>query len=639
MCGLVGILQKRGRAIDRQVLANMLSTLQHRGPDDEGFLFEDSIGFGHKRLAIIDTQCGHQPMHAEYASIVFNGEIYNYIELRDELLQLGHTFQTKSDTEVILRMYLQYGEECVARLNGMFAFLLLDRHRKKALAARDHLGVKPLYFHANSEALLFASEIKALLQFPGLQTEPDESALRDYLIFQFVLGERTLFKNVHKILPGHFQVINLEDLNVRTTCYWEPHFRVDLEHTEKYFVEQLRHLIEDAARIQMRSDVPLGTYLSGGLDSSIVTTLASRHSPQQIKTFTGAFAEGPEFDESGFAREVAEACNARSFVVVAGEMEFVEVLPQLIWHMDEPAAGPGIFPQFILAGAARKEVKVVLGGQGGDEIFGGYARYVVAYLEQALKGAIFETNEEQEHIVSLQSILPNLPALKQYTPMMQSFWREGAFAPMDLRYFQLIDRSAGALESYSEDFRATFDREGAFERFQKIFNHPDTKSYFNKMTHFDMVSSLPALLQVEDRVSMAASLESRVPLLDRRVVDLVTSMPAPLKFKGAEMKYALKRAIGDILPERILRRKDKMGFPVPLHLWARGKAQEFMKDTLLSNDCRARGIFDMVSVEKLLDGELPFGRRIWGLLNLELWYRQFIDRTIKIETHAYATQT
>lgn len=209
---------------------------------------------------------------------------------------------------------------------------------------------------------------------------------------------------------------------------------------------------------------------------------------------------------------------------------------------------------------------------------------------------------------------------------------------MDLRYFQLIDRSAGALEMFTKEFRSTFDHEGAFERFQAIFNHPDTKSYYNKMTHFDMVSSLPALLHVEDRVSMAASLESRVPLLDHRVVDLVTSMPAPLKFKGAEMKYALKRAIGDILPPRILHRKEKMGFPVPLHLWARRKAREFMSDTLLSNACRMRGIFDSEAVEKLLSGERPFGRRIWGLLNLELWYRQFIDFNIRTESYAYAAQ-
>jgi asparagine synthase (glutamine-hydrolysing) len=638
MCGLVGVLQKRGREVNRHVLLSMLSTLEHRGPDDEGFLFEGSVGFGHKRLSIIDTEYGHQPMHAEHASIVFNGEIYNYVELRSQLLQLGHSFQTKSDTEVILRMYLQYGEECVARLNGMFAFLILDRHRNRVLAARDHLGVKPLYFYASPETVLFASEIKALLRFPGVHSETDESALRDYLIFQFVLGERTLFRGIHKILPGHFQVINLDDLSVRTSCFWKPDFRVDLEHTEKYFVEELRRLIEDAACIQMRSDVPLGAYLSGGLDSSIVTILASRHSAQPIKTFTGAFAEGPEFDESDYAQEVAQACNAQSHVVVPGEMEFVELLPKLIWHMDEPAAGPGLFPQYILSCAARREVKVVLGGQGGDEIFGGYARYVVAYLEQALKGAIFETNEENEHIVSLHSILPNLPALKQYMPMMQSFWRAGAFAPMDLRYFQLIDRSAGALEMFSEDFRASFDHERAFERFQAIFNHPDTKSYYNKMTHFDLVSSLPALLHVEDRVSMAASLESRVPLLDHRVVDLVTSMPAPLKFKGAEMKYALKQAIGDILPERILQRKDKMGFPVPLHLWARGRAQEFIRETLLSSQCRSRGIYGPAALEKLLDTEQPFGRRIWGLLNLELWHRQFIDSTIKTETHAYAAQ-
>jgi asparagine synthase (glutamine-hydrolysing) len=401
-------------------------------------------------------------------------------------------------------------------------------------------------------------------------------------------------------------------------------------------MEQLRALIDDAARIQMRSDVPLGTYLSGGLDSSIITTLASRHSSQRVKTFTGAFAEGPEFDESSYAREAAEACGAESFVIVPGEMEFVDLLPQLIWHMDEPAGGPGLFPQYIMSRAARKEVKVVLGGQGGDEVFGGYARYVAAYLEQALKGAIYETNEEKEHIVSLQSILPNLPALKQYTPMLRAFWQDGVFEPMDRRYFQLIDRSGGSLELFSEDFRAEFDREETFARFQKVFNHPDTKSYYNKMTHFDMVASLPALLQVEDRVSMAASLESRVPLLDHRIVDLVTSMPAPLKFKGAEMKYALKKAIGDILPPRILNRKDKMGFPVPLHLWARGRAQDFMRDTLLSSECRSRGIYDIPAVEKLFDEEQPFGRRLWGILNLELWHQQFLDTIHNSQGQVYA---
>lgn len=639
MCGLVGIIHRDGKSISRQTLGRMLSVLHHRGPDEDGYMMDGQVAFGHKRLTIIDAALGGQPMSADGLTIVFNGEIYNYVELRNELIQLGHSFRTNSDTEVILRMYLEFGEAFVARLNGMFAFLIYDRRRRKIFAARDHLGVKPLYYHVGRDFIIFASEIKALLQHPQVTVEPEDSAIRDYLIFQFVIGERTLFKGIFKILPGHFQTIDLSDLIVNSICYWEPHFRVDLSHTEKYFLEELRALLENAAQIQMRSDVPLGTYLSGGLDSSIVTTLATRNSTQPVKTFTGAFADGPEFDESPYALEVAAACHARSFVIVPEEKDFVDLLPKLIWHMDEPAAGPGLFPQYILARAARKEVKVVMGGQGGDEIFGGYARYVVAYLEQALKGAIFETNEEREHIVNLQSILPNLPALQQYTPMLQGFWQEGTFAPMDRRYFQLVDRSGGALQMFSEDFRAGFDREAAFARFQSVFNHPDTKSYYNKMTHFDMMSSLPALLHVEDRVSMAASLESRVPLLDYRIVDLVTSMPAPLKFKGAEMKYALKRAIGDILPPKILNRKDKKGFPVPLHLWARGQSREFLRETLLSQDCRSRGIFDGDSVEKLLDAEQAFGRRLWGMLNLELWYQQFIDEPKEVEGLAYAANS
>src|SRR5580698_8622388 len=247
MCGLVGIINRKGKAIDRETLVRMLSVLHHRGPDEDGYMVDDAIGFGHKRLTIIDTVSGGQPMDADGLTIVFNGEVYNYIELRDELVQLGHTFRTKSDTEVILRMYLQFGESCVARLNGMFAFLIYDRTRQRVLAARDHLGIKPLYYHLNSDGIIFASEIKALLQHPDLTIQPEESAIRDYLVFQFVLGERTLFQDVYKLLPGHYQIIQLSNLNVHSVCYWEPNFHVDLAHTEKYFLEELRYLLEDAA--------------------------------------------------------------------------------------------------------------------------------------------------------------------------------------------------------------------------------------------------------------------------------------------------------------------------------------------------------------------------------------------------------
>jgi len=409
--------------------------------------------------------------------------------------------------------------------------------------------------------------------------------------------------------------------------YWEPSFQVDTDHSERYFIERIRFLLEDAVRLQMRSDVPVGAYLSGGMDSSLVTTLAARLAPGGFQTFTGRFDEGPEFDESGYARMVAEAAGAQMHLVTPTETDFIDLLPKLTWHMDEPVAGPGLFPQYMVSREAARHVKVVLGGQGGDEIFGGYVRYLVAYFEQAIKGAIYDSNEEGEHIVSFNSILPNLAALKQYVPMMRQFWQNGLFEDMDRRYFRLVDRSGGSLSLLSPAFRASCRPEEMFERFGEVFNHPLTLSYYNKMTHYDLVANLPALLHVEDRVTMASSLESRVPLLDHRLTDLVASMPAGMKFRGGELKYILKRAIAGVLPDAVLNRKDKMGFPVPVHLWARGRAREFFADTLLSQRSRERGLFDVAQVEKLMESEGAFGRGLWGLLNLELWYRTFIDRT------------
>ena len=626
MCGIAGILRFDGGPAQPEQLAHMGQLLAHRGPDDRGILTDGGVGLAHQRLSIIDLATGHQPMATERTVIVFNGEIYNYLELRAELVARGRTFRIASDTEVILQLYEEYGVEAVARLNGMFAFVLYDRVERQVLLARDHFGIKPLYLHGTPARLLFASEIKALLTDPEVRAEADGDGVQEYLTFQYVLADRTMFRGVTKVLPGEYHLVDLARGTHRTVRYWEPRFQVDFAHTDAYFVEKLRWLLEDAVRLQMRSDVPVGTYLSGGLDSSLVTALAARVAPGTLTTFTGRFDEGPEFDESGYARLVAERLGARMEVITPTEAQFVDALPRLVYHMDEPVAGPGLFPQYMVSGLAARQVKVVLGGQGGDEIFGGYARYLVAYLEQALKGAIHETNEEAEHIVSLASILPNLPVLRQYVPMLQQFWRSGMFEDMDRRYFHLTDRSGGALSLLSAGYRAGYDRERIFARFQAVFNHPDTGSYYNKMTHYDMVTNLPALLQVEDRVTMAHSLESRVPLLDHRITDLVASMPPGMKFRGGEPKHVLRQAIGDLLPRAIMERKDKMGFPVPLHLWARGQSRAFFADILLSRRCRERGLFDVAEVEKLMTYEPAFSRRLWGLLNLELWYRTFIDR-------------
>ncbi|MBE2241834.1 MAG: asparagine synthase (glutamine-hydrolyzing) [Burkholderiaceae bacterium] len=633
MCGLAAIVRFDAAPVERDALLRMSATLVHRGPDGDGDVVDGPVGMAHRRLAIIDLATGQQPMASESALIVFNGEIYNYLELRAELIARGRRFRTASDTEVILQMYEEYGDDCVRRLNGMFAFVLYDRAKRRVLAARDHFGVKPLYLHANANRVLFASEIKALLAHPEVRAEADPAGVCDYLTFQYVQGERTMFAGIATLLPGERLTADIAGGTLERRRYWTPSFRVDTEHSETYFVERLRHLLEDAVRLQLRSDVPVGAYLSGGIDSSLVTALASRQSGNALHAFTGRFDEGPEFDESHYARMVAERCGAQMHLITPTEADFVALMPRLIYHMDEPVAGPGLFPQFMVSRVAAQHVKVVLGGQGGDEIFGGYARYLVAYLEQALKGAIQESTEEGEHIVSFKSILRNLPSLRQYQPMLQAFWREGLFDDMDRRYFRLIDRSGGSHQLLSAEMRASCRNDDAFERFRAVFNDPDTKSYYNKMTHYDMVTNLPALLQVEDRVTMASSLESRVPLLDHRIADLVASMPPRLKFRGGELKHLLKRAIADLLPAPVLDRKDKMGFPVPLHLWARGAARDFFGDVLLSRQCRERGIFEPVEVEKLMNAEDAFGRRLWGLLNLELWYRTFIDAARPAPVH------
>ncbi|MFI5242769.1 MAG: asparagine synthase (glutamine-hydrolyzing) [Gemmatimonadales bacterium] len=627
MCGIAGIVHFDGTTIEQSVLARMAHAIAHRGPDGEGSYISGQVGLYHKRLSIIDLVTGAQPMTAEDVTIVFNGEIYNYIELREGLQQKGHSFRTTSDTEVILRLYHEYGEACVSRLNGMFAFLLHDRSKNIVLAARDHFGIKPLYFYRDDRRMLFASEIKALLAHGDVYPRVNRTSLNDYLTFQFVIGEDTLFENVGKVLPGFYHVIDLESRDVRRVRYWEPNFAIDPYHTEEYFLVETRRLLEDSIRIQMRSDVPVGAYLSGGLDSSIVTGFAARaFTGGRFKTFTGAFDEGPQFDERPYAQAVADSDGAEMFTVMPTANDFADVLHKLVYMMDEPVAGPGLFPQYMVSRCASQHVKVVLGGQGGDEIFGGYTRYLVAYLEQALKGAIFETTEEQEHIVSLKSIIPNLPVLRAYEPMLAQFWRSGIFEPMDRRYFKLVDRSAGALSLFTGDFRAGYEGGCAFARFQSVFNHSDTLSYYNKMTHFDMVASLPALMHVEDRASMASSLESRVPLLDRRIVDLVTSMPPKMKFKGGELKYLLKRATQDVVPEPVMNRKDKMGFPVPLHLWMKERTRDMVTDTLLSSHAKDRGIFDVKEIEKLLTNEGAFGRRVWGALSIEMWFRRFVDQ-------------
>jgi len=633
MCGICGVYNLNTKEkVDESSLRKMTEILSHRGPDDEGFFLDGNIGLGHKRLSIIDlSSAGHQPMTNREGTvwIVYNGEIYNHLELRKELIKKGYEFRSHSDTEVILHLYEEERENCLQKLNGMFAFLIWDKRERKLFSARDRLGIKPFYYYFSKKKFIFASEVKAILKY-GIKAEPNFSAINDYLTFQYCLGDKTFFKGIKKIEPGHYLILKEGRLKIKK--YWDLDYSIDFKSSEKEFTDELLALIKDSTKIQLRSDVPVGAHLSGGIDTSIITCFASKYFNFKVpfKTFTGFFPFGEEFDERKYAQLISKKTKSQYFEIYPKYSDFIDILPKLIYFMDEPAAGPGIFPQYFVSKLAAKNVKVVLGGQGGDEVWGGYTRYLIAYLEQALKGAILGTQEEGKHVVTLKSIIPNLGILKGYTSTLQHFWQEGIFSPMDERYFRLVKRMGNLEEIFSDNFlRKIQDDNSSLVEFKKIFNLPNSLSYFNKMSHFDIKTLLPALLHVEDRTSMAVSLESRVPLLDHRIVELSAKIPPVMKFKGGEVKHVLKMAVRGFVPQEILERKEKIGFAVPLSEWYQKKeVKTFLTNVLLDKSAKERDIYNIKGVKKLLEGERKFGREIWGLLCLELWFKNFIDKKI-----------
>lgn len=625
MCGIAGAIEKN-RTVAPEQLKKMAEAIAYRGPDAEGSYVDDNVGFIHKRLSIIDIKAGNQPMTNEDGSvwIVFNGEIYNYLELRQDLIQKKHELRTYSDTEVVIHAYEEYGADCVKKFNGMWSFAIYDQREKQVFLSRDHFGIKPLYFFSDRERFLFSSEIKAILATGLVEKAPNYRGIQDYIVYQFTMGSKTMFRDIYKLEPGYNLMVDMTTLEVKKSQYWDIQYRYDVDHQRAYFVDQLKFLTEDATRLRMRSDVEVGSYLSGGLDSSSVCCLASQMSSlNSMKVFTGRFAEGPQYDESHYAKIVAQSIGAEYHETVITAQDFLDNIQDIIYFLDEPGAGPGVLPQLMVSKLAAKQLKVVLGGQGGDEIFIGYARYLVAYLEECLKGAIYETADKDKYAVSMESIIPNLPLLKSYQPMLQMFWKEGLFREGDARYFRLIDRSEGMGNLFAPELFK--NNVSVMEEFAAVFNREGLSSYINKMTYFDLKASLPALLQVEDRMSMACSIESRLPLLDRRIVELMASIPPNIKFSGGESKSLFKEAMRNVVPTEIVNRKDKMGFPVPLAQWYKGELKEFVRSVLLDGKARSRDLYQQANIEKMLETDQPFSRVVWGLLCLELWFQRFID--------------
>jgi asparagine synthase (glutamine-hydrolysing) len=638
MCGIAGQAHLQRAPIPglARALDTMSRLIEHRGPDGAGSWRrgDDAVGLVHRRLAIIDLSlAAAQPMHGgDGLAITYNGEIYNYRELR-ESLRGGWDFRSTSDTECILAAYAAHGDACVDHLRGMFAFALWDERRQRLFCARDRFGIKPLYYTVVDGVFHFASEAKALLPFLK-SIETDRAALAEYLTFQYTIGEKTLFAGIHQLLPGH--ALAVENGRLRVWRYWDVDYEVDFDHSPRYFQQRLQELVEDSIRLHCRSDVPVGAYVSGGIDSSLVHALAHGLGGASGLGFHGRFLEYPGYDESGYAEAASRHAGGELHCIdiVAGDFE--RHLGDVVYHLDFPVAGPGSFAQYMVSKLAAQHVKVVLGGQGGDEIFGGYARYVVAYFEQCIKAAIDGDYKGGNFVVTIESIIPNLGLLREYKPLIKEFWREGLFDPMDQRYFRLVDRSADMADEI--DWRA-LDRTQVFEDFARIFNNPANvrkEAYFDKMTHFDFKCLLPALLQVEDRMSMAHGLESRVPLLDHPLVEFAATVPADVKFKDGHMKHLLKQVFADRLPQQIVQRRDKMGFPVPLKEWLDGPARGYVLDVFATMASKHRPFIDAQAVVANLGRSGRFSRKAWALLGLELWHQRFHDQARSWRAMAHA---
>jgi asparagine synthase (glutamine-hydrolysing) len=627
MCGIAGIVHLDGQPIahlDRR-LAVMNQLLAHRGPDDHAVWTDPSgcAGFMHRRLSIIDlSPAGRQPMVGQDGRVLtFNGEIYNFIELR-QVLASSWSFRTATDSETILAAHARHGDGAVGHLRGMWAYSLWDPKARRLYASRDRFGIKPFYYATVGRLLYFASEIKALLPFlPRVET--DAQALAEYLTFQFTLGAETLFEGVRELQPAHALII--ENGQIREARYWDVQYEHQRGHPAGWYEDQVRALVEESLELHLRSDVPVGAYVSGGVDSSLVALLSSGRAEENRQFFHGKFTQFPGYDESRYAVEVERLAGGRLHQIDITAQDFADNIGKVIYHLDQPVAGPGSFPQYMVSKLASQHVKVVLGGQGGDEIFGGYARVLVGYLEQCLKASIEGCGDLA---VPFEDIIPRLSLLREYKPMIQGAFASGMFGPLDRRYFRLVDRSQDMADEV--DWQA-LPKAAVWDRFEQAFNRPNTgeSDHFGRMTHFDFSHLLPALLQVEDRMSMAHGIEARVPLLDHRIVEFAAAIPPEIKFEGGRLKHMLRHAFRDVIPADIAGRTDKMGFPTPLNEWLSGELKDFVGDIFSGRQAREREYMNSQAVLATMSGTKGFSRKAWGLLSLELWSQQFIDGAIR----------
>ncbi|MEK6288261.1 MAG: asparagine synthase (glutamine-hydrolyzing) [Acidobacteriota bacterium] len=639
MCGIVGIVDSNGRAIDEAPLRDMCAALVHRGPDDEGYYVSCDpergssnsqrvacVGLGMRRLSIIDLSTGEQPIHNEDKTVwvVLNGEIYNYPELRAGLEKQGHTFYTHSDTETIVHAYEEYGDDVPKHLRGMFAFALWDANQQKLLLARDRVGKKPLLYSIIGRELVFASEFQAILRHPDVSRDVSEAAISHYLSFMCVPAPLTAFRNVHKLEPGH--VLIWQDGEAEISRYWSLDFRNKIDISEQEAGERVVELLRDAVRVRLMSDVPLGAFLSGGIDSSAVVALMSELSSERVKTFSIGFDE-QEFNEIGHARRVAERFGTEHHEFVV-RPNAVEVLPTLVRHYGEPYADSSAIPTYYLAKMTRQHVTVALNGDGGDECFAGYERYTAM--------RIAERYNHLPRLLREQVVEPAIAAIPEAGSTRSRLGKARRFLdvmgrPAGERYLRWTSAISEELkaELCTTAFLARTSAAKAIGYVQPWFEGNGNTDIVDRALMADTSHYLPNDLLVKvDIATMAVSLEARSPFLDHHLVEFAASLPARYKLRGLTTKYLLKNALKGLLPAENLTRR-KMGFGVPIGRWFRGELKGFLPETILSERALGRGYFnrEVVShlVEAHVDGRRDYAHQLWTLLMLELWHREFID--------------
>lgn len=628
MCGICGIVNTdRAEPVDARLIAHMRDTLAHRGPDDKGIYVAPGVGLGHRRLSVIDLRPeGRQPMTNENGSIriVFNGEIYNFQEHRDWLLKLGHRFRSRTDTEVLLHLYEEMGTDCLQHLRGMFAFAIWDEPRRLLFVARDRLGMKPLYYRFDARRLMFASELKALLAYPGFEATPDPHAINHYLAFGYTPGARSAVKDVCRLPPAHYFTFSDGKLDVRR--YWRLRYLPKLEIDEREACHQILERLKEAIKLRLISDVPLGAFLSGGIDSSAVVALMAQLSATRVKTFSIGFEEAP-YDETKYAREVSHRFGTEHHEFVV-KPEATDVLDKLVWHYDEPYADPAALPTYYLCKLARRHVTVALNGDAGDENFAGYPKYLMNVVAARARGA----PSWMRSLVGYGAVCGS--ALLNPERMIAKKLRalNGALvADTELSVAHRMMRiNARARERlYSSEFAATVKQSAPEELISDIYNQIDADNVIDRSLGTDVSLYLPYdLLAKVDVASMAVGLEARSPMVDHEFVEFVARLPARFKISGLTLKAIFKKALGGLLPRDVLRRR-KMGFGVPLDYWFRGQLRDYVQDILLSERHLERGYFKREAVKGLVDshmrGQSNGQYAIWNLLMLELWHRLQID--------------